>query len=208
MLSSWIAINQTPRYAQIISLGNNELLFCTNNIQTNMHMIHTQSYVKSSGNKSESKTTLLFIFIWRLNCGSWRYSPVLGRVLNACSAKNTTWTSTAERYSAVATKIMLETLRHWGSISFGENTVVVKESETLSHNSNRSLNLYPIWCFQQLLNPLWRVLKRQTVSTNSPKSLSSAKNHLGISTAAHCKKSNWDAHRCSYIHINYKSIQT
>ncbi len=48
------------------------------------------------------------------------------------------------------------------------------------------------------VGPTVESAKQSAVSTNSPKSLSSLKTHWGISTAAHCKTDNQDAHGCSY----------
>ena len=62
--------------------------------------------------------------------------------------------------------------------------------------------LNPSGGFQQLSDPLWRLLKRGAISTNSPKSMLSVKNHEEISTAVQCKPSNWDAHGCSYEHTS------
>lgn len=58
----------------------------------------------------------------------------------------------------------------------------------------------PIWCLLQLLDPLWRMLKSQVVSTNSPKSLfSSARSNLGISAAAQGKVSKENGFICCYM---------
>lgn len=87
------------------------------------------------------------------------FLSVCWKKLNSWSAKNKTRSPAAEHFPA----IMWETCWHWVCISFGEDKFVVNKSYklSLSLDPSGSTELDLIWCFQQLLGLLWRVLKSQ-----------------------------------------------